>query len=212
MARASRTAKDKTRGSAGELILSLVVVSMLFVGLFAMAVYADGSNARVQRSIVRISRVMTEDGKQKTATCTGFVTSASRGEVLTARHCVGDDPHEELYVDGQESEVIRVNDMFALVRIEPMTKPPIEWGILPQVGDQVITYGYGYGFMLVLKRNVARIDGGQDIVTDGPLVPGMSGGPVVDRNGRVVGINQASSEVIGVICGVNEMRAFLASK
>jgi len=48
-----------------------------------------------------------------------------------------------------------------------------------------------------------------DILLDGPIANGMSGGPVVDEKGKVVGINQVSDGTSGGICSAREIREFL---
>ena len=37
----------------------------------------------------------------------------------------------------------------------------------------------------------------------------MSGGPIIDMTGQVIGINQATSDIVGLACGAGEIREFL---
>jgi S1-C subfamily serine protease len=163
---------------------------------------------RVLRSTVAISYYV---GEGRGHICTGFVVSATRGRVLTARHCVADTPIVQ--VDGMDSIVIATTDSLALVSIPPMSKPPLEIrSDPPLIGESVQAFGYGWGDMYVLGRHIAAFSEDElDIALDGPLAPGMSGGPVVDNEGRVVGVNQASTEppLISYICGQKEIRKFL---
>lgn len=64
-----------------------------------------------------------------------------------------------------------------------------------QYGQEVLTLGYPLG-MESLKLTEGIISGRQDqyFQTDAPLNPGNSGGPMIDSDGRVIGINVAISE------------------
>lgn len=163
---------------------------------------------RVVRSIVVVQFV---DEEEKASLCTGFVVNAAAGEVLTARHCVP--ASGEVTVDGLDAVVLRTNDAFALLRMPPGIKPPLT--IRParlHIGEPVTAFGYGWGQMLALKRHVALLWPDGDFGLDGPLAHGMSGGPVVDEEGKVVGLNQQSNEVLGIACGPPELQAFLAHR
>ena len=74
-----------------------------------------------------------------------------------------------------------------------------------------MSIGFDHGYLVVFNRRVATIVD-EDIIVDGPLVPGMSGGPVVNLEGKVVGLNQSTSDAIGLACGTKEIKNFLESK
>ena len=101
--------------------------------------------------------------------------------------------------------------MLALVRIPVMSGPPVEFAEDVQIFDQVIGIGYGFGDMKAMERNVAALDG-SDVLLDNALVPGMSGGPTVDLDGKVVMINQAAANGVAIGCGAKEMKDFIKSK
>jgi S1-C subfamily serine protease len=164
---------------------------------------------KINRSLVRVEH--TVDGGQ-TFVCAGFVADAARGWVVTAKHCV--DEGSEIFVDHELSEVIRTNDQYALLKITPMSKPPLEVRKdHVAIGEHLTMVGFGFGEYTAVGRALAGyIEDGDTLITDGPLYPGMSGGPAVDEAGRVVGVNQASSELIGIISGADSLRDFLKAK
>lgn len=165
--------------------------------LFALFMFAASLTSPL-RSIVFI--------QDSEGACSGFVVDASKGWVLTAAHCLGGD---NLTVDQVPSYPIRQNDMLALIAIEPQTKPPLDIGDGVKLGEPVNSYGWAYGqFLTLLSRHVAGFVKG-DVILDNPIVAGMSGGPVLNQEGKVVGINQASTDRLAMVCGAKEIREFL---
>jgi S1-C subfamily serine protease len=144
--------------------------------------------------------------------CSGFIVSVARGEVMTVAHCVK--PQGPLTVDGQTAELIRKDEAFALLKIEPFSGKPaleISEGEV-SIAQSVAASGWAYGEILVyIPRAVIGKDKG-DFAMNGVIVPGMSGGPVVDASGLVVGINQASTDALGIACGAREIRDFLKGR
>lgn len=155
----------------------------------------------VERSIVKVT---TESG-----VCTGFVVDAAKGWVLTARHCVVQD--QPVFINNEPTKILNTSEMLALLSAPEMTRPPLDLrkDRIP-VGESVVSFGYGYGWLQVMQRHIASWFEG-DILLDAPVSPGMSGGPVVDLDGRVVGINQSidPNRTLTNACGVDEIRAFL---
>lgn len=155
------------------------------------------------KSLVRVE-VPLEDEQSKV--CAGFVIDASKGRVLTAAHCVVED---NTFVDGEPTTIIATNGSLTVISMTPMTKPPLTIRKdNPRFGEEVISIGLGYGNLMVLPRSVAGFSEG-DVALSSPLARGMSGGPTVDMNGAVVGVNQAADFVIGVVCGAEEINEFL---
>ncbi len=140
--------------------------------------------------------------------CTGFVVSVV--DVLTARHCVAEDT--DVLIDGQIAHVFKVSPMLALLRsVKPIGRPILSIRATAlNANDGYLTFGFGMGKLTIMQRNLLLQDEGGNIYLDGPLIPGMSGGPVVDAAGDVVGINQMTNGVLGLASGPEEIRAFLA--
>jgi S1-C subfamily serine protease len=190
-------------------ILSRVVLAATVVLLLHVPVSAGKLSMpdRVLLSLVAVTHP--DDDPHKQYVCTGFITNAAAGEVVTALHCITED-EESIYVDGEPSLVLRYDTSYALLKIHAMRKPPLEIGTKPpKLTDRVMSFGYANGYMQTLSRGVSRFWEHGWFAVDGPLVPGMSGGPIVDMDGRVVGMNQASDYAIGVASGVESLRAFL---
>lgn len=169
---------------------------------------------RARLSLVKVSYEVEQEGQIGMRYCAGFVINAARGWAVTGgvNHCVPAGEDAVVYIDeSYESHVIEANEQFAIVRIAPMSKPPVELRKgLPELGEQIVSVGYGMGQFSALVRRVGMVKD-LDILIDGELIHGMSGGPALDEQGRVVGMNQATlpHEGAGVLCGSDEIRAFM---
>jgi S1-C subfamily serine protease len=156
-------------------------------------------------SLVKISRPLdVEEGEpEKTYICTGVVVPDK--VVVTARHCVGN----RMLVNGAPTALVKVDNELALVTLPVGVEvPPIKIASGVKIGEPVIASGYGDNILMSLQRHVAFfIDG--DIATDGAFVHGMSGGPIVNSKGELVGIIQRANEVVGLGCGFQEVKDFL---
>jgi serine protease Do len=73
----------------------------------------------------------------------------------------------------------------------PFIKPAL--GSAPQVGERVFTIGNPSGLAYTVTTGVVsgfrEVDGKPYVQTDAPINPGNSGGPLIDDQGRVIGIN-----------------------
>ena len=89
-----------------------------------------------------------------------------------------------------------------------------------KVGDSVLAIGNPFGFNGTLTQGiVSRIDYEKDrIQTDAAINPGSSGGPLLNLNGEIIGINQAiynpdnniSNIGIGFAIPINKIKEYLA--
>lgn len=127
--------------------------------------------------------------------CTAFVISDS--EAVTARHCVLPLIFGPLGMllddDAQELKVIyvdHINDM-AVIRGDFKARQKLTLSVkLAVPGDTVTACGFPMGIRI--KRCATTQVTHVDLFTTrlaGPLIPGMSGGPVLNEEGQVVGIN-----------------------
>lgn len=90
-----------------------------------------------------------------------------------------------------------------------------------KVGDSVLAIGNPFGFNGTLTKGIiSRIDYSRNrIQTDAAINPGSSGGPLLNMQGEIIGINQAiynpdnniSNIGIGFAIPVNTVREYLVS-
>ena len=145
----------------------------------------------------------------------GFIVEAD-GLILTNKHVVSDGQAEYTVIlnDGRRfpSEILSrdpINDV-AILRIEAKKLPALELGNASnlQLGQSVIAIGnalgvfkntVSLGIVSGLSRSVAAESDSNApaqelrglIHTDAAINPGNSGGPLVDHDGRVIGVNAA---------------------
>lgn len=139
---------------------------------------------------------------------TGFIMARS-GLVVTNNHVVTGAASLDVYVGGDEepvnAEVLGVSECsdLAVIKLDQRKLPFLEWreGEV-NAGLDVYTMGYPFGEPFTVTRGIvskAEADGetvwasvGSVIEHDSTINPGNSGGPLVDENGKLVGINYAS--------------------
>ncbi len=149
--------------------------------------------------------------QQGTATGSGFVVD-SDGTIVTNAHVVEGADSVQVrfdengeFVDADVKGVDTSTDL-AVLKIDPsdvsgdLTPIPLGDSSKAQVGDSVIAIGnpFGYsrtvttGIVSGLQREIQAPNGFTipDVIqTDASINPGNSGGPLLDANGRVIGIN-----------------------
>jgi putative serine protease PepD len=156
-------------------------------------------------------------GGESLGTGTGFVLD-ERGHILTNHHVVGpaggDGRIQVTFNDGETASgrvigrdsgydlaVVKVDGVSAL---EPL---PLGNSGSVRVGDPVVAIGSPFDLVGTVTAGIISAKGrpitaggerdGSDISyvdalqTDAPINPGNSGGPLMDANGRVIGINSA---------------------
>ena len=149
--------------------------------------------------------------QEGTATGSGFVVD-DEGNIVTNAHVVegADSVTVRFREDGKEvgAEVQGVDTStdVAVLKVDPadvdgdLTPLPLGDSSKLQVGDPVIAIGNPFGFSRTvttgivsgLQREIIAPNGFTipDVIqTDASINPGNSGGPLLDANGRVIGIN-----------------------
>ncbi|MES2888184.1 MAG: serine protease [Pseudomonadota bacterium] len=176
----------------------------------AVSVSASRAYERARSQLVQIRTVVKGRGSQ-TSAGSGFFVSAA-GHILTNFHVVSEtalepQTHDLLYVtaDGQEGRVdllmIDVRHDLALLKVVDTPSQPFEALTLRPAqeplrqGERIVSLGVplDVGFAIVegLYNGLAERSFYPQIFFAGSLNSGMSGGPALDQQGRVVGVNVA---------------------
>jgi S1-C subfamily serine protease len=145
------------------------------------------------------------------ATGSGFVVD-EQGDIITNAHVVEGADSVEVSFDESGTSVpaeikgVDTSSDIAVLKVDPsdvkggVTPVPLGDSSTVEVGDPVIAIGnpFGYsrtvttGIVSGLQRQIQAPNGFTipDVIqTDASINPGNSGGPLLDGNGRVVGIN-----------------------
>lgn len=195
--------------------MSRAFITLLLVAVFISPIWAVEWNPVATRVMKSLAYLNGPEGS-----CTAFVIDSKRDLVLTAGHCDQRTSSGEsaVLVDNTPTKVVSKDtkkDLLVL-EVKGLDKPALRLAKAdPQIGDEVASYGYGLGLERPLFR-VAHISdnkleipvytGGQLIAIDAAFVPGQSGGPVVNSEGDVVMIVQASGDGVGVGIGVETIK------
>ncbi len=170
--------------------------------------------SRIAKSIVRIESTISADIK---ASGTGFLLD-QRGLIVTNFHVLRDASEAIATTsDGTKVSVTPVawSEALDLALLQPVKPDALTKSLYflelrttePQLGEEVWALGHPAGMSLTVNRGIVsavrrfselpervRKFSSLDrdslwIQTDCPINPGNSGGPLVDREGRVVGVN-----------------------
>ncbi len=129
------------------------------------------------------------------------------GVILTNNHVVADlDSVEVTLTDGRRFTTADIRrdpkTDLALVKIEAKDLPFVEFGDSDamEVGDRVLAVGAPFGLtgsvtsgiVSAKSRNNLKLNQFEDFIqTDAAMNPGNSGGPLVNMNGKVIGLTSA---------------------
>jgi S1-C subfamily serine protease len=191
---------------------------------------ATAVSMKVKPAVVGISTISVETNvfgntRPIEGVGSGFVVD-SRGYIVTNAHVVGDNPKEitVYFIDGKEltAEVLWKDttlDM-AVIKVDATNLPIVELGDSDaiDVGELAIAIGnplglrydrtVTQGIISGLNRTiqVSQTDIMEDLIqTDAAINPGNSGGPLINSEGKIIGINtaKASAEGLGFAIQIN---------
>ena len=166
----------------------------------------------------------------------GVIVDGERGFVITNFHVVRNAEAVEVGLkDGRhfpaQPVALAPNLDLAVLKIGAKNLPSLKLGDSAglEVGDYVVAIGNPFGLgqtvtsgiVSATNRPLGQGDPRRFIQTDAPINPGNSGGPLIDLNGRVVGINsvlfspsqnQASAGNVGIGFAIpsNDVKRVLA--
>jgi S1-C subfamily serine protease len=184
------------------------------------------SPAVVSIQVMKINKIRPQR-RFETIVGSGLIIDRA-GEVLTNAHVVDGAASMTVTLDSGAKVSARVVGLdpvldVALLRLETTALLPIAQlgdssGV--KVGDEVVAIGNPLGLDQTMTRGIVSglnrmlptISDEAMIQTDAPINPGNSGGPLVDRCGRVIGINTLISEdaqSIGFAIPINAARSVL---
>src|SRR5262245_18793922 len=162
--------------------------------------------ARIQPSVVHIEAIVKLNDRRSEVTGSGVIASPD-GRILTNHHVLDDAEKVTVTVPGLKrrysARVIGTDPQtdVAVLRIQPdapLTAAPLGASKPPRVGQWVLAIGNPYGLdgtvslgiISAMGRNLEIPDLLNDFIqTDAMIDRGSSGGPLVDLEGRVIGIN-----------------------
>ena len=174
--------------------------------LFALAVFAapvSGQSYRspqtlpdlVERASPAVFRIVAEFGEG-----TGFLID-ERGYVVTNAHVVSGVDSLAVRIDNHylvSARVVHRDEVsdVAILRVHPEAvrgRPGLELDSVSyrdlRVGEELLILGYPLRKGVVSTTGVLSRKGDRSMLTDGAMHPGNSGGPVLDMEGRVVGMS-----------------------
>lgn len=190
-----------------KLVLSILLLVLIPTLAFAQRSWVS-TIKKISPAIYRLVGQTDEQFQQHqgifNSYCTAWMYNAQRGYLLTAGHCKHADTHYFLMNNGEmvrPVEFLATHDFkvvgdIGLLQVVPMkgdvalklqTRKPL------QVGDEVGMLGYGYGFRQAQFGHISlpmSFDTGLTFL-DMSVLPGDSGGPILNRNGEVVGMSAA---------------------
>lgn len=188
------------------------------LALLAFAVWSFGAapHAYAESAAVKSAALATVAIYDSTEEVFGSGVIISPGWVITAGHVAdyADSNRLDLLLktqDGREHgytiEEISDDPDLALLRVVDLTEAPgVPFGSAGQLstGDDVYALGYPLGLTAlsvtkgVVSALLQTVDGSRYLQTDASINPGNSGGPLIDAQGRLVGINVAKADMPGV--------------
>lgn len=223
----------RNKGIAFGILFSLITVLFFSVGTTsadAPAPYNAEEGYKLAKNATFYLRVLNGDGNAS-ATGTGVILSAG-GTAATAYHVVkGADRFEGVLADGTVVSPIKVlsyNELTdaAVIQLPDPKSAKVKGGAYPflsvrkealDYGEKVFALGYPLKNTPIITEGIvnspdAMINGRSRVLTSAQIVSGMSGGPLIDEKGQLVGIISGSLRTmdnIHLVVNTNDVRSLL---
>lgn len=155
--------------------------------------------AGLSKSVLRVA--IQKSGQTGTCTAVVFEITEGRAYAFTAAHCVASTPGEaiDITVDDRDARALLFNRILDLAIVsfrpqgETITVPLADK--TPPAGTPVIIAGYAFGVEDIVFQfgHVARPLNKEtkQLFVDADLIPGDSGGGILDAQGRLIGITSS---------------------
>lgn len=199
-------------------VLATILAFVILISSSAMAAKITSPSETITQALRSVGHVKGEqkddDDEVHHYGCSAFAVASRK--FLTAAHCVGD----KLTVDGIVAKEIKVDEEkdLAILLVDD-TRPPLTLRDRP-LSFYEVAYGLGYGYSwahptVTFHRALMFKYGPPDTSIypgtwyQGGFIGGMSGGPIVDESGQVVGVVQRSNDVTGYGVDVDAVKEFL---
>ena len=187
---------------------------------------ADPFEAAKKSVVTVIAKLAFEKGF---ATGTGFFVTTS-GKLVTNFHVVKRTDYQQILMPGQkkpvDARILATDEEHDLALLQAMIDPPaavapLASGAILKMGDPVFALGSpaGPALEMSLSRGIVSSDRPRQfgdialIQHDAAINPGNSGGPLLDQQGRVVGVNTLKireTQGLSFAIPVDQVREFLA--
>ncbi|HHL19468.1 MAG TPA: trypsin-like serine protease, partial [Thiothrix sp.] len=184
-----------------------LILIMLWLTNTAFA-KTDTSNiyASTEKSVYQI-RVINKQTSKKSSIGSGF--TVNKANILATNYHVvsgyvnAPDKYDLEYLakDGRKGK-LEILDLdtthdLAVLRAKNELGPPLKIAPLPEKGAHLYSLGnpmdLGFSIVKGVNNGVMRNSEEKNILVSGSLNPGMSGGPTLNEEGNVIGINVATS-------------------
>lgn len=201
--------QNRTRSCSLQRTWIHIIVAIVTALTLPPCIYAGDSDSladlieKIEPSVVRID-VVKGDGR---GVGSGYVVEAD-GTVVTNCHVIaGTHEATAVFKNGDSAKVLGTlfidqNRDIAILKIDKQSLPTVPLAdALPRQGDSVTAFGAPVGLSFSASDGiVSAIRKGQELAegetlpgtwiqTTAPISPGNSGGPLVNRDGKVVGMN-----------------------
>ena len=183
--------------------------------------------AAAKKSVVTVIAKLAFD--KGFATGTGFFVTSS-GKLVTNFHVVKRTDYQQILMPGSkkpiDAHILATDEEHDLALLQAMVDPPVPVaplaaGPLLKMGDPVFALGSpaGPALEMSLSRGIVSSDKPRQfgdialIQHDAAINPGNSGGPLLDQQGRVVGVNTLKikeTQGLNFAIPVDQVKDFLA--
>ena len=177
------------------LIILLLLVTFFFLGAQEdIARFEDEIKTMLAKVSPSLVKVVTENGKRYIATGIALLND----EVITSS-LVTRQPFKKIYVEtgrGERFQVTVVGEdrptSITLLKLGKKALTPIRLAGKAEMGDWVALVGAFYNQFPAIFQGLVSSIGPDELILNAPVVPGASGGAVINRNAELIGVIRGS--------------------